>query len=94
MKTFVLMYVLAAIPGGAADSRPMANVTGGQRRGTTLDKAGAPLKASPMRSLRNSARSKIYAWWQNAGTTETPETPGVNALRVSLLSALAVGVSF
>src|SRR4051812_39699327 len=46
-KTFVLMYVLAANPVGAADSRPIVNVTGRQLRGTMLDKAGAAFKDIP-----------------------------------------------
>ena len=48
MKGFVVMLVaLAAIPAGAADSGPMAKVTGGQVRGAMLDKVGAVFKGIP-----------------------------------------------
>lgn len=48
MTAFVVLCVaLAAIPVSAADSGPIVNVTGGQVRGATLDKAGAVFKGIP-----------------------------------------------
>jgi para-nitrobenzyl esterase len=48
MKTVIAMVILfATIPGRAADSGPIVNVTGGQIRGTVLDKGGAVFKGIP-----------------------------------------------
>ncbi len=48
MKTLIVMCVaFGAIPASAADSGPIVKVTGGQVRGTTLDKGGAVFKGIP-----------------------------------------------